>query len=349
MLTDRDYRAVFEASPDATLIVDSDGVIRDVNPQALAMFDWSREEIEGSRVERLIPAASRSRHERHRLRYGQAPRARPMGQGLELSALRRDGTTIPVEISLSPGKLASGEEHVICTVRDITGWKRMRHLSKVMVAAAENERKRVSRELHDGFLQSLVALKIRVKLLADGATPEDRERMRALIAEEIRDTIQGVKRTIRELLPPALDHQGLSAALGAVFRDLRDVYGFTVHARLDQLDADVDAAAALALHRIVQEAVANAVRHAGVTEATVTLRSDGDAVVAEIRDEGRGFELPDSGAKPDRSHVGLVAMRERAALVGGDVSVRTSLGRGTLVRVTVPIIGPDEGGGSEPW
>ena len=342
MLSDRDYRAVFETSPDATLIVDSEGVIRDVNPQALAMSGWSREEIEGSRVERLIPAASRRRHERHRRRYGEAPRARPMGQGLELSALHRDGATIPVEISLSPGKLASGEEHVICSVRDITGWKRMRHLSKVMVAAAENERKRVSRELHDGFLQSLVALKIRVKLLADGPTPEDRERMRALIAGEIHDTIRGVKRVTRELLPPALDHQGVSAALGSMFHGFREVYGFTVHADLDRLDGGVDAAAALALYRIVQEAVTNAVKHARVKQATVTLRSSGDAVIAEIRDEGCGFELPDSGEEPDRSNVGLVAMRERADHVGGNVTVDASPGNGTLVRAIVPIVGLED-------
>ena len=272
-----------------------------------------------------------------------------MGQGLELSAVRRDGATIPVEISLSPGELASGEKHVICTVRDITGWKRMRHLSKTMVAAAENERKRVSRELHDGFLQSLVALKIRVKLLADETDAEERERTRALIAEEIRDTIRGVKRVIRELLPPALDHQGLSAALGSVFRDLGELYGFAVRASLDPVDGDVDAPGALALYRIVQEAVTNAMKHARVDGATVTLRSAGEVVIAEIRDEGRGFELPDSGAEPDRSHVGLVAMRERAALVGGDVTVDTSPGKGTLVRALVPIVGPDNRGEGERW
>ena len=333
MLTDRDYRAVFEASPDAMLIVAGGGVIRDLNPQALAMFGWSREEMEGSRVEKLIPAASRTRHERHRRRYGEAPRPRPMGQGLELQALRKDGTTIPVEISLSPGTLTSGEEHVICTVRDITGWKRMRQLSRTMVTAAENERKRLSRELHDEFLQSLVALKIRVKLLADEGDEAKRERTRELIADEIHGTIDGVKRMIRGLLPPELDHHGLCSALRSVFRDIRDVYGFRIHASLDRVGGELDAVAALALYRIVQEAVTNAVRHAEVEEAVVALRKEGGMVVAEVRDEGCGFEYDD--------HAGLTSIRERAALVGGNITVDTSPGNGTTVRAAVPMVGPD--------
>ncbi len=330
MLTDRDYRAVFEASPDAMLIVDSDGAILDLNPQALSMFGWTREEMEGSPVERLVPAGSRVRHQEHRRHYAEAPRPRPMGQGIELLAVRKDGTTFPVEISLSPGKLASGREHVICTVRDITGWKRMRQVSKTMVTAAENERKSLSRELHDNFLQSLVALTIRVKLLADEQDGHERERARAVITGEIRDTIWEVKRMIRGLLPPELDHQGLSSALGSVFREMRELHGFMVHASLDPVGSELDAVAALALYRIVQEAVTNAVRHARVKEAVVTLTSVGKVVTVEIRDEGCGFEYD--------GHTGLTSMRERAAMVGGDLSVDTSPGKGTTVRVTVPIM-----------
>lgn len=344
MLTDRDYRAVFEGSPDAMLIVDWEGKIRDLNPQAVAMFGWSREEMQGSPVERLVPSESRGRHRQHREKYVKSPRPRPMGQGLELLAVRKDGTNFPVEISLSPSKLGSGQGHVICAVRDITGWKRMRQVSRTMVAAAENERKSLSRELHDQFLQSLVALKIRVKLLAEESDGEERGRARARIAGEIYEAIRGVKRMIRGLLPPELDEHGLASALGSQFRDIREVYGFTVHASLDRVDGQLDGVATLALYRIIQEAVNNAVRHARVSEATVTVRSTGGVIIAEIRDEGRGFEY--------HGHVGLTSMHERAAMVGGGLTVETAPGKGTTIRATVPMSGAEstsEGRSVKSW
>ncbi|WP_419939660.1 PAS domain-containing sensor histidine kinase [Candidatus Palauibacter sp.] len=339
MLDQGDYTAVFDASPDAMLVVDAEGVIRDLNRQAVTMFGWSREELEGRKVERLIPDASRVRHRRHRARYGEAPQPRPMGEGLELEALRRDGTTIPVEISLSPSRLGRGRDHVICAVRDISAWRRMRRLSGMMIAAAENERKHLSRELHDEFLQSLVALKIRVKLLADEKDHGERERARARVAEDIAGTILGVKRMIRGLLPPELDRQGISAALGSIFRDVEDVYGFTVHARLERVDGRLDPVAAVALYRIVQEAVTNAAQHAEVSEAVVTLGAANGAVRATVRDEGRGFDLPDSEALGGDAFFGIAGMHERAALVGGTLAVQTSPGRGTTVRASVPARG----------
>lgn len=338
LLSQRDYTAVFDASPDAMLVVDAEGLIRDLNRQALAMFGYERDEIEGSPVERLVPEASRTRHSQHRQRYKEAPRARPMGEGRELRALRKDGTTIPVEISLSPSQLGSGEAHVICAVRDMTGWERMRRLSGMMIAGAEQERKHLSHELHDEFLQSLVALKIRAKLMADEKDDDERERARERMAGEIAGTIRGVKRMIRGLLPPELDSLGLAAAIGSTLSDIQDVYGFTVHASIGRVGANVDEAASLALYRIVQEAVMNAVRHAGVGEATVTLESTEAAVTATVRDEGRGFALPDLETLAGDNCIGLAGMRERAAHAGGRLAIRTSPGQGTTVRASVPVV-----------
>ena len=349
MLTNRDYRAVFEASPDAMLVVDADGVIRDLNPQAISMFGWSREEIEGSGVERLVPAGVRGRHEQHRRRYAEAPRARAMGQGLELQALRKDGTTFPVEISLSPGKLASGPEHVICTIRDISAWKRMRWLSRTKLEAAENERKHLSRELHDEFLQFLVAFTIRGKLLVDETDREKRERAWAVIADEILTAIRGVKRMIRGLRSPKLEQQGLVSALATLFRDAQKVHGVTIRAsvNLDWVADELDPLTVLAVYRIVQEAVTNAATHSRVSEAAVTLRSADGMIFAEIRDEGCGFGVSDPGVAREDGHagVGLIGMRERAEAVGGSLTVQTSPGEGTTIRAEVPMVGP----GREQW
>ena len=105
----------------------------------------------------------------------------------------------------------------------------------------------------------------------------------------------------------------------------------------------------MALYRIVQEAVTNAARHARVNEATVTLRVVDDVVIVEIRDEGCGFEPGEAAAARGEGHVGLVGMRERAALVGGDVLVESSPGNGTMVRATVPTMGSDAQRDAERW
>ena len=208
------------------------------------------------------------------------------------------------------------------------------------MVAAENERKHLARELHDEFLQFLVAFKIRGRLLVDETDREERERAWAVIADEILNAIRGVKQMIRGLRSPKLERQGLVSALATLFRDARKVHGVTIRASVDleRVADELDPVTALALYRIVQEAVGNAAAHAKVGEAAVTLGLEGGMIVAEIRDEGCGFELSDPGAAPKEGHagVGLDGMRERAELAGGSLTVRTSPGEGTTVRAAVP-------------
>ncbi len=116
------FRDLLEAAPDAIFEVDQDGAIILLNAAAEAMFGYTREELLGQLVEELIPQAARSAHEQHRAHYAQHPSVRPMGSGLDLLAKRKDGTTFPVEISLSPIRSAQGNR-VIAIVRDITARK----------------------------------------------------------------------------------------------------------------------------------------------------------------------------------------------------------------------------------
>ncbi|MDE2764087.1 MAG: ATP-binding protein [Gemmatimonadota bacterium] len=126
-----------------------------------------------------------------------------------------------------------------------------------------------------------------------------------------------------------------------MFRDVEEVYGFRIDGELERVEDELDAVASLTLYRIVQEAVTNAVKHSGAGEAAVTLRTANGWVSATIRDEGRGFEWTKAEALDGDGRIGLTGMHERAALVGGTLTVRSAPGEGTTIRASVPVSEPD--------
>lgn len=328
-----EFRAVFDAVPDGIAIVDMQGRILELNPQFEALFGYSRAEVIGQPVEMFVPAALRDVHREHRARYGQHPYARPMGAGLSLQGCRSDGRLIPVEISLSPLCTDDGQ-YVICSVRDVSERMRLRKFSASTLQAAEDERLRVAQELHDDTAQELSALLLRLRLVREVADPAERDRRLDELREAIQACTEGVRRIARGLRPPALQDVGVVAAirshLGAVSERTDQVLDMSSDPVEDLLDAD----AKLVLYRVVQEAVANAVRHADADVIVVTVARTDSGVDVTVVDDGRGFRLPiptDTGPG-----LGLIGMEERAASVGGRVEISTAPGEGTRVRVHIP-------------
>lgn len=127
IIKDEAFLRLLESAPDAMVIVDSVGIVLLVNSRFEELFDWSRKNIIGESIEILIPEQFRSDHESQRTHFFQVPLARPMGTGLELSALRRDGGQFPVEISLSPMPTEDGVL-AIAAIRDITERQHQRDL-----------------------------------------------------------------------------------------------------------------------------------------------------------------------------------------------------------------------------
>ncbi len=339
MLSTEEYRAIFEASPDGTVVLDETGCIRALNPQIALLFGWPREELIGQSVDVLVPDSLRSGHARHRDRFNEKPHNRPMGIGLDLYGQRKDGTKFPIEISLSPWRPESGEHRVICSVRDISVRKRIQNFSEGAMRATEEERQRIARELHDDTAQSLATLILRIRVLADEADANRRLRLLKEIREEIVHAADGVRRLARGLRPPELEEVGLTAALTAHFRSLNEGTGFHVNADLHPVDDFLDLTARLALYRICQEGISNAIRHAGVVEATVSLRHENAHVVVEISDAGQGFIS--SAHVGDGRGLGLVGMHERAAMIGAGFNVDSVPGKGTRIRVVVPCNGEE--------
>ncbi|MBT7502326.1 MAG: PAS domain S-box protein [Gemmatimonadales bacterium] len=331
------YRAVFESSPDGTLVMDAEGKIWDANPEACLMFGWSREGIIGLSVDALVPESLRDGHHAHRARFAEKPHNRPMGISLDLYGERKDGSVFPVEISLSPWHTADGQVRVICAVRDITIRKRLQNFSEGALRATEDERQRIARELHDDTAQRLATLILRARVLAEEPDAAARVRLLGQIREEIVQAADGVKRISRGLRPPELEEVGLAAALIAHFRNLNEGTGFQVHADLDAVESHLSLNAKLALYRIVQEAISNVMRHSGVEHAKVTLIEKDGYVVAEIADTGRGFLA--TGMLGDGRGLGLVGMHERAAMLGAGLTIDSVPEKGTHIRVAIPVSG----------
>ena len=336
LLSSDEYKAIFDASPDGCLIVDSGGVIRASNPRMTELFGWGPEELLGKSVDLLVPNDLHGRHGTHRMRFVADPHNRPMGAGLDLRGRHKNGSTIPVEISLSPWIGKGGDLRIICTVRDVTDYRRLQDFSEGALRATEEERQRIARELHDDTAQRLATLILRVRRLADERDALARGILLDQIRAEIVDAAEGVKRMARGLRPPEIEELGLGLAITAHVRGLREGAQFHVETELGPVDEYLSVTAKLAVYRIVQEALSNVRRHGGIGKAEVRLFLDHGSIVAEVEDEGRGFLL--SRAMESGGGLGLVGMKERATMIGGRLTIDSVPGEGTTVRVVVPAL-----------
>jgi two-component system CheB/CheR fusion protein len=216
--------------------------------------------------------------------------------------------------------------------------KARQQLQRRLVTAQEEERGRISRELHDEVGQQLSALMLSMKALeSSDDSAEKSDKLRAL-----RTAVEQVGREIHQLAtqlrPVALDELGLARALGG----LLDGWSTRTGIEVDFVSAGIEEARLpsqieTTIYRIVQEAMNNVFKHAAASSVSVSVERRGDYVVAIVEDDGSGFdpEAPDNVEQQRR--IGVAGMRERASIVGGELTIESSVGRGTTVRVRVPV------------
>ena len=328
-----DYRAVFESAPDGIVVVNDDGRIVEINPCVLKQFGYTAEELIGEPVEILVPETARAAHERHRASFQAEPVSRPMGAGLVLVGRRKDGSGFPVEISLSPWKTDDGD-FGIGVIRDETERSQLRAFGRAALKAAEEERRRISRELHDDTAQQLAALLIQLRLLELEEAGERRGALMEKLREGLQEAAKGVSRIARGLRPPALEDAGVVAALQAHIRNLFENQTIRTSFDAGAVDQLLSEDGKLVLYRVVQEALSNVVRHSGAAMVNVAIHAaDGSEVVAVVEDDGEGFDNSKVG---DGAGLGLLGMNERAVSVGGSVRVDSTPGGGTRVRLSIP-------------
>ena len=207
-----------------------------------------------------------------------------------------------------------------------------RQLIDRLVTAQEEERRRIAGDMHDDSLQVMAAISLR---MARVRARTDNQRTRESM-DELQATIELAATRLRHLLfnlrPPVLDREGVAAALREYLEQLRDDAG--VRYRLhDRLDSQPSVQQRTNLFRIAQEALANVRKHAAASRVDVTLDSRWNGTLLSVRDDGQGFD-PDRGRRPDS--LGLLAMNERAEMMGGWCEIHSAEGEGTRVRVWLP-------------
>ena len=215
----------------------------------------------------------------------------------------------------------------------------LRFYLQQVTKAQEEERKRISRELHDDTLQGLVVLSRQLDALASGKelSAENRHNLEELW-KKVSDIIKEVRRLSQDLRPAALDRLGLLPALERLAADAADYSGIETAVKVKGKERRLNEEVELVLFRIAQEAMRNVWRHAQATKTEITVAFEKNQVKVTVSDNGAGFEIPDKlGELARDGKLGLTGMQERAQLIGGELIVKSAPGKGSTVTVEVPV------------
>ena len=219
--------------------------------------------------------------------------------------------------------------------------KQLRHLSRRILAAQEEERKRVSRELHDVIAQMLTGINVRLATLKVEATMDAKGLGRKISHTQrlVEKSVDIVNRFARELRPAALDDLGLIPALHTLVRGFAKETGILVSVTAFAKVEELSGAKRTVLYRVVQEALTNVARHARAGRVDVVIEKLPNAVRMKIKDNGVAFDVQRVFHSGRRRHFGLMGMRERVEMIGGRFGIESSPGEGTTIKAQIPFRG----------
>jgi len=218
--------------------------------------------------------------------------------------------------------------------------KKRRYLSARLVEIIERDRRDMAMYLHDDIGQMLTSLKMDLELSrnsvwkANGSSSERLEKTEAKILK----IIKRVKDISRDLRSDILDSLGIERAIGSLMDNLKEEARLRVHLYTKELPKGIDPDKTLALYRIAQEALYNIVKHARAKEVHVSLFPRNNAIHLSVEDDGIGFDSDKiKDLDPEQGPLGILIMQERAVLAGGELTVDSGIGKGTIVSAEIPV------------
>jgi len=335
---------LMDHSLDIVELIGRDGAIEDISSAITGLAGYSPDELIGRHYQELIHPEDREAAEAAFAEVMKRGRAGP----LTLRYRAKDGSWRTIQVAAHNYLKEPSVGAVLVITRDMTDELRLhsmlkeanaqlRGLSQQLTAARESERTRMARELHDDVGQVLIGLSLNMsaeqaRFQAAGMAGR-LESWKQLVSE----TLRHLRRAILDLRPPLLEQHGLAEELKHHVERFRSVVERDVvletDASLGRFSPDLEICA----FRIVQQALTNAVEHSGARRIVIAVHAQQGALRISVRDDGRGFD-PAALSAPDTGyHMGLTSMRERAAQLGGSVTITSAPGRGTEVLATLPL------------
>jgi PAS domain S-box-containing protein len=352
------YQRLFGSAPDATVVIDSGGTIGQVNAAAERLFGFLAAELVDRSVDILLPGhpvVYRRKSDEIPVRLA----GPPIGPGPDLVGRRRDGSQFPVDLSI--GRVATSQgQQVMLAIRDMTNvvedrttlqhsiealqatGRQQRTTIVELIRAQERERMSVAAGIHDDSLQVITAAALRLQQLRRRLhDPEDLK-----ILSKLDETIMLAAQRLRKMIfdfrpPPALEQDGLLAALSVYLDQLQSDTGLPYHLDAD-LVAEPPEQARVVIYRIAQEAFMNIRKHAHASRVRVQLSQINEGYLTEISDDGVGI---DPHQEPTSGHLGLTLMQDRAEIVGGWTRITDTPGGGTTVHIWIPHTAANTPGG----
>jgi two-component system sensor kinase FixL len=321
-------KSIVSNAVDAIITIDERGTIETFNPAAERMFGYTTVEAVGRNVRLLMPPPYRDEHDGYLARYLRTRAAKIIGIGREVVGLRKDGTTFPLDLAV--GEI-DHRHRFTGTLRDISD---RRKLEWRLAESQVEERLHMARELHDEMGGHITGMGMLAQTLQTRL--EEAGSPLAVKAEDLVKSIdeahKHLRSVVRGLMPVEAIPEGLMAALQNLAKQAETVHDISCQFQCDAPVHLVDMTAATHLFRIAQEALNNAIRHGKPRRVTISLTQTETRLEVSVANDGTGLEEIPGG----HAGMGMQSMRERARLLGGDLTVRARGGGGSVVACRIP-------------
>lgn len=325
-------------SPNPIVVINPDKSVKYVNPALTRMTGFSIKELLGKKSP--YPWWTKKNQQETSARLQKAMRERM--RGTEELFQKKNGERFWVEVSSTPVTCDGRFKYLLVGWVDISEQKQLRedmqHYIREITMAQEQERKRISRELHDESVQSLADLCTDVDVIK---MEEKLSKNTIRKLDQLRLKVQGIMNELRrfsyKLRPGLLDYFGLIPSLESLVQEWRSGGRLNCRIEITGSEQRLSSEAELILFRITQEALRNAVKHSDATEATIRIEFTHNKVKLNVRDNGNGFQVPkEFGSFTHQGKLGLMGMKERAHSLGGSFRLQSKLGKGTSIIVEIP-------------